>query len=201
MLGIRLKVDALSFGKSLEKKPGRVAKLLEAAARTARMQERCTLSKAEAQSIQGQHGQLNLMVGFTTGKPASLPFLPVQPDAPCVLSSLLLLPAGVRGRACAQAPVASQSVQATQLLLRPKLRCLPSAQRISRAPTRRATAVISLLALLSRQALHQLLCKHKARPVLSETRDSSGTCCAMLHMMAPSNYRGVIVDDVRPLGL
>ena len=63
LLGVRLEVDALLLGRiSLENKPGRVTKLLDAAAS---IKLRGTLSKAEAQTLQGQ---LNFMVGFTTGR-------------------------------------------------------------------------------------------------------------------------------------
>ena len=63
LLGVRLEVDALSLGRvSLENKPGRVTKLLDAAAS---IKLRGTLSKCEAQTLQGQ---LNFMVGFTTGR-------------------------------------------------------------------------------------------------------------------------------------
>ena len=63
LLGVRLEVDALLLGRmSLENKPGRVAKLLNTAAS---IKERGTLSKSEAQTLQGQ---LNFMVGFTTGR-------------------------------------------------------------------------------------------------------------------------------------
>ena len=63
LLGVRLEVDALSLGRvSLENKPGRVTKLLDAAAS---IKLRGTLTKSEAQTLQGQ---LNFMVGFTTGR-------------------------------------------------------------------------------------------------------------------------------------
>eukprot|EP00439_Symbiodinium_sp_Y106_P020071 s4821_g2.t1 len=63
LLGVRLEVDALSLGRvSLENKPGRVSKLLETAAA---IKLRGTLTKREAQTLQGQ---LNFMVGFTTGR-------------------------------------------------------------------------------------------------------------------------------------
>ena len=63
LLGVRLEVDALLLGRiSLENKPGRVTKLLGTAAS---IKDRGTLSKSEAQTLQGQ---LNFMVGFTTGR-------------------------------------------------------------------------------------------------------------------------------------
>ena len=63
LLGVRLEVDALLLGRiSLENKPGRVTKLLDAAAS---IKLRGTLSKSEAQTLQGQ---LNFMVSFTTGR-------------------------------------------------------------------------------------------------------------------------------------